>query len=563
MNYSLAYGFVEFSVGVPLLLLLVWHLGRGERASRTNLGLAVWAGGVAVLLLFAFFAHAILCIFCLCVVGLYAVLAFAKARSLSVAAALGVVPAVAAVGVWKLSRKESTGGPGWLIYYYKSQFLPEYPRRLADVLSIDHDSLISPQIGPWLAAAFGVLTVGAAVACLAGRRRGAVEADAPPRTAILALLGAAAAVVLLAPPGYPPFWSVYQRFTFVLMIALALWGGAAAGRGFAPRGLVYLLALANVALGLLWAEHVAGFGPTARDLVALSRDAHPAGFGAYVVADTAYRGEAEALVHTANLATAFGHLPAQSELYDFPFARVRRGPGMSEPIPKESANYASVTALLPDLDAFGWVLVHAGVGDLDRAMLERPRHAHRRTRRLDHVRGTARRLIRGERHLSPGRLLVPISAVACTSWGSSASPGAVWPTSRLTTLRSPLVSSTTAEASSMRLRPLARTAARTSSGLIRSRTIVSFNISPRQTKIVGTLLTTALAQPKRAHDQATIHWRPMSVTNAVMPVTSELLLLSSVLARMLPKATVTTRSKAFIFDSVRLPPIRSVVTNAA
>ena len=370
MNYSLAYGFVEFSVGVPLLLLLVWHLGRGERSAGTTAGLAVWAGGVAALLLIAFFAHAILCIFCLCVVGLYALLAFPKARALSVATALGVLPAAAAVGVWKLSRKESTGGPGWLIYYYKSLFLPQYPRRLADVFSIDHDALISPQIGPWLAAAFGVLTVGAAVACLMARRRDAGEDDAPPRTAILALLGAAAVVVLLAPPGYPPFWSVYQRFTFVLMIALTLWAGAAAGRGFAPRGLVYLLALANVALGLLWAEHVLSFGPTTRDLVALSRQTRCEGVGAYVVADAAYRGEAEALVHTANLATAFGHLPAQSELYDFPFARVRRGPGMSESIPTESANYASVAALLPDLDGFGWVLVHATVGESDRTALQ-------------------------------------------------------------------------------------------------------------------------------------------------------------------------------------------------
>ena len=65
----------------------------------------------------------------------------------------------------------------------------------------------------------------------------------------------------------------------------------------------------------------------------------------------------------------------------------------------------------------------------------------------------------------------------------------------------------------------------------------------------------------RVLDQEMANCMPINSANARRPSASATLLLSTMVARVEPIATVTTRSKAFIFASVRLPDTRSMNTS--
>ena len=71
--------------------------------------------------------------------------------------------------------------------------------------------------------------------------------------------------------------------------------------------------------------------------------------------------------------------------------------------------------------------------------------------------------------------------------------------------------------------------------------------------------------PNRGHRteaHATPYCSPASSANAKIPSASATSLLSSTVARVDPSATVTTRSNAFSFASVRLPKARNSTTSA-
>ena len=63
--------------------------------------------------------------------------------------------------------------------------------------------------------------------------------------------------------------------------------------------------------------------------------------------------------------------------------------------------------------------------------------------------------------------------------------------------------------------------------------------------------------------QATADWAPASRPRAGAPSVHDTSLLSRIVARTEPSATVTTRSKAFSFASVRSPASRSTTTTVA
>src|SRR3712207_8833286 len=67
---------------------------------------------------------------------------------------------------------------------------------------------------------------------------------------------------------------------------------------------------------------------------------------------------------------------------------------------------------------------------------------------------------------------------------------------------------------------------------------------------------------RRSSDlHVTTNWRKTSMTKASRPSTRATLFESSTVASVEPRATVTTKSKAFILERVRLPETRRTTTN--
>ncbi len=76
---------------------------------------------------------------------------------------------------------------------------------------------------------------------------------------------------------------------------------------------------------------------------------------------------------------------------------------------------------------------------------------------------------------------------------------------------------------------------------------------PGAERVVGSALIQVRNLFDRTDVQVTTNCAPASKTNAVTPSANGTSLESSIVASVEPSATVTTRSKAFIFESVRLP----------
>lgn len=75
-------------------------------------------------------------------------------------------------------------------------------------------------------------------------------------------------------------------------------------------------------------------------------------------------------------------------------------------------------------------------------------------------------------------------------------------------------------------------------------------------------MITALKRLERLATHATANWSPTSKARPARPSASVTSLEVSTDARVEPSATVTTRSNAFIFESVRFPETRSSATSA-
>src|SRR5690606_7452267 len=129
------------------------------------------------------------------------------------------------------------------------------------------------------------------------------------------------------------------------------------------------------------------------------------------------------------------------------------------------------------------------------------------------------------------------------------------------TLKLPSVSRTTASTSSRAACPSARTAARTSPLVTLSRFRESSKNFPRYSRRVGLPLIQLRNVAERTESQVMANCSATSKANASAPCAQVVDCDSSTVASVDPSATVTTKSKAFHFDSVRFPVTRSNSTS--
>lgn len=130
-------------------------------------------------------------------------------------------------------------------------------------------------------------------------------------------------------------------------------------------------------------------------------------------------------------------------------------------------------------------------------------------------------------------------------------------------LNVPSVSRTTASAWAIAPRPLPLSACRISARVTRSARIAVSRGRPPRTSSVGSDFTSRRTMGDRTCAHATAACSPASTAKAVSPSTRATSGDRSAVARVDPRATVTTKSKAFIFDSVRFPVDRRTTTSPA
>jgi hypothetical protein len=324
-NFNVTYGFAEFTAGLPFFLLLVLLLVHWDRTAGWWHAPAV-GGALAVL----FFGHALLAIFGLLTVVLFAVL---KRGRQSWAALAACVPLVVLLATWYTGRGDGESGIAYLWQYYTDGYWRGLWKRMHWSVRLDNRPLIEPLISSFLAAGF----VAVVLVTLAGVMWSRLRAQSDPvskRVRVLfrlpgfagigALLLAAGATVAFAPPGYPPFWNVFQRFMCLLVLALVFWAAALAGRRWFHPKAACLLAGIALLHGSLWLEHTLSYrdqlAPLTRLFAAVPAEAIPGIFAA----DQKYRGDGEVFAHVSNLFIVLHGRMAVSPLFDYPYTHVPR-----------------------------------------------------------------------------------------------------------------------------------------------------------------------------------------------------------------------------------------------
>ncbi|MDP8222609.1 MAG: hypothetical protein P9L99_04560 [Candidatus Lernaella stagnicola] len=313
-NFNVTWGFVGFTLAVPLVLLFFVVTAEEERLRPSRLTVA------AALLVWLFYVHVIALLFALGYFALATLLRDPRRPRAWLGPALAVVPAGLLLAFWWLGQPTAPG-PSMgqsLADYYTGPFWRTAEKRLG-FLVFDNYRLFPRPAGYIVAALFALgIVAPAAVGMFRVRRRLVAALGAP----LTAFLGFAAFCFFLLPAYMPGHWAIFQRFSVFLLLALLL----AAARCFAsraPRSLVAVLVVLAAAHAALWAHYHVAFDRENADFGPEFFPAADAGRLAGFITDARYRGR-PVYNHFPSYFTVWRRGLALSRVVDYRFGAVRR-----------------------------------------------------------------------------------------------------------------------------------------------------------------------------------------------------------------------------------------------
>ncbi len=318
-NFNVTWGFVGFTLGVPVFLLL-FTVVADDNPGRLHYLVA------AALLVCLFFIHAMVFLFAAGFVVLAAAFTYPREPRRLLGPALALLPALALFAAWWLRQPPVADGLSLresLFIYYTGPFWLTIVKRLG-FLVFDNYRLFPRYAGYAVATLF---SLGIVIPALAGllRRRAL-----PLPRALWAFLAFAAFCFFLLPAWMPGHWAIFQRFSVFFLLALMLAGSCffAAPPTRAWVGIFALLAVTHAAL---WGQYHVAFDHDARGFDAAFLPPGGAGVLAAFVTDADFRGR-PVYTHFPSYHTVWKRGPAVSRIYDYRFGAVTRRPG-APPLP--------------------------------------------------------------------------------------------------------------------------------------------------------------------------------------------------------------------------------------
>ncbi|MBZ0271830.1 hypothetical protein K8I61_07315 [bacterium] len=316
-NFNVTWGFVGYTLALPLTLLLFTTLAGKDRPGALR-----WLGASA-LAVPIFFTHAIAFLFA---AGLIAAITFArdpKRPRAWVPAALALVPALVFFAPWMLRQPPPDGEMGlreFAAFYYTGPYWASIPKR-AGFLVFDNYRLFARPWGYAIAAVF-------ALACfLPAVWTRVTKPEADDGRSSHALLAFAACCFFLLPAWMPGHWAIFQRFSVWFLIGALIFAAARFGGEMPRPARIGAVILTAVHLAL-WAQYHIAF------------DRENAGFDAAffpapakgemltgVIADDRFRGR-PVYNHFPSYFIAWRNGVAATRIVDYRFGAIaRRAPG--------------------------------------------------------------------------------------------------------------------------------------------------------------------------------------------------------------------------------------------
>ena len=320
-NFNLGWGFMGYSLAVPVVLFFLYALLAYDRAPNPRDGTVL-----ALLGVFLFALHVLAALFILGVFGLTLLLRLRSGPSSLLRYAIPIAPlGLLFLAWWTLDPEGSSSATiGFLGDYYRDTYLPTFVKRIK-FYHFDNRQLFAGRAGYFAAFLFYAPVFFTVLGFWIVRGRSWFPTAFSRHRPLLAFLAVALACFLLLPDRIPRQWFLYERFlVFVALGALFVASLAVPRR--APRPVSWaILALTGVHL-LLYADYFQGFErETAhfnRFLLPRERDAVVAG----IMFSDRYRGRPK-YIHFPNYQIVWRHGIATTSLVDFRFSWVHRREG--------------------------------------------------------------------------------------------------------------------------------------------------------------------------------------------------------------------------------------------
>jgi hypothetical protein len=329
-NFNLSWGFVGFTIALPLIIFT--YLATLRYLDSSTARRAVIVGGLLTLM---FFVHVQATLFAALLFLVTAAIRHRRSLTRLGTDLLILLPAAALTVQWWLRQP---GDPtqssfAYLRSYYAGPFLEHFTRRFVEILALDNYFLFTGNTGVIVAVGLAASVVIVAVWQIIRARRellGRLAAAAGATVITLAVVSLLC--FFLLPHRLPGQDYIYQRFSVVALIAIAVLGGYVAGKtvGWPAKSVMVVVAVAGIAL---WTDYFASFN---RENAAFGPESFPqeapAAAASAMVFDYAFRGQ-PLYLQFPNYHIVWNEGIITTAIVDYRFGVVRRKPG-GDPLPE-------------------------------------------------------------------------------------------------------------------------------------------------------------------------------------------------------------------------------------
>lgn len=325
-NYSASWGFMGFLFALPIMLVSFALMS--DLSERGGAGNGLF---LALLLILLFFVHALAALFAL-LLFIVMLAARSKGDALRFLQRLpAAVPLLLLLAAWWRGEPEGMESISALGDYYAGGFVRTFPKRI-HLLFLDNYHLLEGAAGIAIASLLSLVTIVPSLVVLrraTGRGEWRLIRSSAPFMLLLCALGC----FLILPHEIHRQAILYQRFSVLALLSLALLGAMAAGRGAvgrrergARRVRAIIFTLAAIVHLALWTEYFTGFNRENDSFGPGFFPVEQEGTLAGLVLDHAYRGR-PTYIHFPCYYTVWRRGVATTKLVDYRFSNVRRMQG--------------------------------------------------------------------------------------------------------------------------------------------------------------------------------------------------------------------------------------------
>ena len=222
-NYSVTWGFTGYTMGIPVLILIL--IKQYDYIRQPNLRDGILLSFFLILL---FCIHGLITFFAIAILFTQIIFLNIKNPKRMILGSLALIPILVVAGFWLSSRAETSGGEGNMLIrylqYYKQSFLPSLPRRIGFVYW-DHSFLQAGKTGLWIGVTF---SVGIIVMCTNFLMRPAItikdKIKEPAFQFLFIILLVSSVIYCFIPSIANMLYFSYYRFSVFIFLSLILIG---------------------------------------------------------------------------------------------------------------------------------------------------------------------------------------------------------------------------------------------------------------------------------------------------------------------------------------------------